>query len=497
MESRILNRDALLNHGNIKGREIMFQIMDTALRASDPYFNTKKLVRLEGDRLIFDGPDFEAQGDPNAGPTVFDLSKIDRVYVFAIGKGIQRIAKALEEILGDRLTGGHVIAKHGDTPIMEKLELTLAGHPVPDEYCVEGCKAIISKIEQAHLTENDLVITAIGNGVSSLMTLPAEGISLEDVMETTRLMQIEYGVPTHDLNQIRNNIDQLKGGRLTRLLEPAQMVHLLGVPITINEKNGGDGYEGLLKFNRWLHTLCDETTPEGALEVIERWDTEKKTPSTVVEYLKNMKPEDGVMTYDEFVRIPCRIFGLMPEHIDAITQAMDKARELGLNSYLLTRNHRCEASQAGALISNIALFNSGENSMFKLPCALFSTGELIVTCGKNPGIGGRNQEYCLAAAQVIRGNKRIIVASADTDGTDGPGGDFHKDATAQGIRNLDGGMVDGYTMDEAEAKGLNIPMLLSTHSTSYPLWELGCGIAATQNISINDITCTVIFDRDM
>ena len=81
MESRILNRGALLNHGNIKGREIMFQIMDTALRASDPYFNTKKLVRLEGDRLIFDGPDFEAQGDPNAGPTVFDLSKIDRVYV--------------------------------------------------------------------------------------------------------------------------------------------------------------------------------------------------------------------------------------------------------------------------------------------------------------------------------------------------------------------------------------------------------------------------------
>lgn len=496
MESRILNREELVSHGNVEGRKVIAEIMDTALCAADPYFNTKKLVRIEDGKLIFEGKDFEAEGDPNSGPAVFDLNEIDRIYVFAIGKGIQRIAKALEEVLGDYLTGGHVLAKHGDTPIMERLEVTLGGHPVPDKYCVEGCKAIIRKIEEAKLTERDLVITAIGNGVSSLCTLPAEGITLEDVMETTRLMQIEYGVPTHDLNQIRNNIDRLKGGRITRLLEPAKMVHLLGVPITVNDKNGGKGYYGLLQHNRWLHTLSDETTSQDALAVIRHWDTENLVPRSVVDYLENFKPENAVMSYEEFSKIPCRIFGLMPEHMDAITEAMKKAESMGFSTYLLTRNHMCEASQAGTLISNIALANA-EGGIFNLPCALFSTGELIVTCGKNPGIGGRNQEYCLAAAKVIRGSKRIVVASADTDGTDGPGGDFHPEATKKGIRNLTGGIVDGCTMAEAEAKGLNLQALLAAHSTSYPLWELDSGIAATQNISINDITCTLIFDRDL
>ncbi len=163
METRLINRKELTSHGNIEGRRIMAEIMDAGMCADDPYFNTKKLVRIEDNRLIFEVREFEAYNDPRSGATVFDLDGIDRIYVFAIGKGIQRIAKALEEVLGDRLTGGHVLAKHGDEPIMEKLEVTFGGHPVPDEFCVEGCRKILSKIEEADFTERDLVITAIGH----------------------------------------------------------------------------------------------------------------------------------------------------------------------------------------------------------------------------------------------------------------------------------------------------------------------------------------------
>ena len=497
MKSRIINRKELTDHGNIEGRKLMAEIMDAGLCAADPYFNSKKLVRIEDNKLIFDGPDFEAENDPYSGVTVFDLEKIDRIYVFAIGKGIQRIAKALEEILGDRLTGGHVLAKHGDDPIMEKLEVTFGGHPVPDEYCVEGCQKIVTKIREAKLTERDLVITVVGNGVSSLCTLPAEGLSLDDVKETTRLMQIEYGIQTGELNQIRNSVDQLKGGRITRLLKPAQMIHLLGVPVTVNNSPGYTGYEGLLRKNRWLHTLCDETTAKDALDVIRRYDTENKMPRSIIEYLENFDPDNAVMSYDEFTKMDCRIFGLMPEHLDTISVAMEKAEELGFNSYLLTRNHESEASQAGRLIGSIAAFNAKEDGIFKLPCALFSTGEMRVTCGKDPGIGGRNQEFCLSAARLIKGSRRVVMASCDTDGTDGPGGDFHPDATKRGIRNLAGGIVDGYTFDEIAEHGINIEAQLDRHASSYPLWEIGAGVATTQNISINDLTCTLIFDRDL
>ena len=71
------------------------------------------------------------------------------------GKGIQRGAKAVEDLLGDRLTGGHVIAKHGEPVILDRVGVTHGAHPVPDEGCVEGCKNIIALTED--LTEDDVV----------------------------------------------------------------------------------------------------------------------------------------------------------------------------------------------------------------------------------------------------------------------------------------------------------------------------------------------------
>lgn len=169
---RIRNLKDLTSHGNIVGRKMAADILEKALVAGDPYHSVRELVHMDGSRLVFDCKDFEAAEDPQSGPAVYDLSKIDRVYVFAIGKGIQRMAKALEEILGDYLTGGHVIAKHGDEIIMEKLGVTLTGHPVPDHDCIVGTQKIVDMINKAKLTPNDLVITAIGNGVSSFCTLP-------------------------------------------------------------------------------------------------------------------------------------------------------------------------------------------------------------------------------------------------------------------------------------------------------------------------------------
>ena len=61
---------------------------------------------------------------------------------------------------------------------------------------------------------------------------------------------------------------------------------------------------------------------------------------------------------------------------------------------------------------------------FEPPCALFTSGELLVTVGQEHGIGGRNQEFALAAALRLDGNPGIVVGAVDSDGTDGPGGQF-------------------------------------------------------------------------
>ena len=106
-----------------------------------------------------------------------------------------------------------------------------------------------------------------------------------------------------------------------------------------------------------------------------------------------------------------------------------------------------------------------------------------------PGIGGRNQEFALACAKEISGSKGIVIASVDSDGTDGPGG-----LKLEGAPDcLGGGIVDGETMIIAREKGLDVDGSLAAHDTSKILWELNCGVEIEQNISLNDLT--VIFVR--
>ena len=129
---RILNKEMLTAHGNRKGRKIVAELLDAGMDALDPYVRVKKLVRLENNRIILDDRGFEMRGDPHAGPAVYDLKDYDRVFVVGAAKGVQRAALAMEEALGDALTGGHVIAKHGEEKICKKIGVTFAGHPVPD-----------------------------------------------------------------------------------------------------------------------------------------------------------------------------------------------------------------------------------------------------------------------------------------------------------------------------------------------------------------------------
>ncbi|MFC1910835.1 DUF4147 domain-containing protein, partial [Chloroflexota bacterium] len=224
MESRITNVGSLTSHGNVKGRKAMVEILEAGLQAADPYNNTVKLIRIEGGKLIARGNEFEPSGDSQSGTGTYDLTQIRNIYVFGAGKGIQRTARALEDILGERLTGGHVIDKKGHAVICKKVGVTLGAHPVPDEDCVKGCGIILEM--SRGLTKDDLVFVLAGNGVSALLTMPVPGVTIDDVRKTTYILQVEMGVPTPELNVIRNHIDRMKSGRITRYLQPARAIHL-------------------------------------------------------------------------------------------------------------------------------------------------------------------------------------------------------------------------------------------------------------------------------
>ncbi len=481
-QQRILNAEALTSHGNVAGRRAMVQILEAGLRAADPYNNTARLVRLEGDRLIVGHGDFILPGDPRQEPEEIDLRQVDRILVLGAGKGVQRAAKALEDILGDRLSGGHVIDKQGCPIILERIGVTLGAHPVPDEQCVIGCQRILELTRD--LTERDLVFTVIGNGVSSLLTLPVPGVNLEDVREATRIMQIERGAPTNELNPVRNHLDQLKGGRIARYIHPARAIHIL--------TGSALNYAAVMDRNIWLHTMPERSTFAEAVEMLHKWQAWEAVSPAVRRHLLQADPALETVKRGEYEQYRFRVFEVMPQHLTMLPTARRVAEELGFRAHVLYRYSHFEAAPAATMAGSIAWNIEEWGEPFEPPCVLLGGHELLVTVGQGDGMGGRNQEWALAAARRIAGSPQIVMGSVDSDGTDGPGHQFGGDPS---VPVLAGGIVDGYTWDQARAAGFDPDAELRRHNTSPVLWRVGSGVQATFNISVTDLTAILVLGR--
>lgn len=484
---RIQNKDTLIEHGNKDGRRQVVQIMEAALTAADPYYNTRELIHCNNNILQVGDSRFEPENDPNSGVEAYDLSEYDHIYVVGAGKGVQRVAKAIEDVLGEHLTGGEVVAKHGDELILSKIHVNFGSHPVPDMGCVAGCKKIVEL--SGKVTERDIVFTIFGNGGSSLLTLPEDGIDIQEVIDLTYQMQIVRGISTEYLNIVRNHIDQLKGGKISRLFKNARQIHLVMTDanhhVYFMKRHN---YDGLLKGNLWLHNLPESTTFQDAVNVLKKFDVWNICSESIRKHLLNGSAENETVKYDEFKNYSFRVFGIMPDSMHFLNAAERAAKELGYNCHILTDSIVAEASQVAKVYSAIAKNISQNNAPFEKPMVLLSTGEMLVTVGKNGGVGGRNQEFALSCAKEIDGFKNIVIGSADTDGTDGPGG-----LNIAGMPScLGGGIVDGYTKEEAKRRGVDLDCALKTHSTSKALWDVDCGMCIEHNISLQDLTVILI-----
>lgn len=484
---RIQNGDALTDHGNRAGRRALVEILGAGLDACDPGANVRRLVRRDGNTLTVGSPHFEPVGDPRSGDEVIDLNQVGRIFVVGAGKGVQYTALALEEILGERLTGGHVIDKQGSPHILRRVGVTFGAHPVPDEGCVAGCRRILELC--ADLREDDLVFTALGNGASALLTMPVEGVSLADVQRVVYLFQIERGGPTIDLIPIRNHLDRMKGGKISRHLRPARCIHLLGQLRRT--------YHGLMHddINRWLHVLPDTQSYADAVRNLKKWDAWEDAPASVKAFLLAADPAQETLRLAEYEAMNARAFCIMPEHLGMLPAARAKAEELGYRTYTLYNNYDmlAEAAQVGKVVANLAKHSEWDGEPFQPPCALFGRGELLVTVGDAKGMGGRNQEYAVSAALELAGTSHVVMGSVDSDGTDGPGHQF-VDGYAD-VPVLTGGIVDSFTLQRAGALGIDLFAELKRHNVSPALHALGDGIVATPNLSFADLSVTLILDR--
>ncbi len=375
-------------------REHLLSIFDTAVRAVAPDGALMRNMRLEGDKLY-------------AGERVYDLAKFKRIFVLGGGKGAAPMAKAIEELFGERLADGMVVVKYDHTLPLKHIGLMEASHPVPDASGEKAAAKILEMAQQAG--EGDLVICVFTGGASALTPAPAEGITLEDIQKTTSAL-LSCGATIHELNAVRKHLGRFGGGMLAKAAYPAEVLSLI-----VSDVIGDD-----LSVIASGPTAPDPSSFADCDEIIKRFGIADKLPLAVAKRLA-----DGLKgLVDETPKPGDPLFAkvhniLAATNHQALEAAWKKAEEFGYAPRIITEKMMGEArEQAEALISE-ARAACGKPASGSAPLCLLAGGETTVSI-RGKGKGGRNQEMALKAALCLEGDSRICGLFAGTDGTDGP-----------------------------------------------------------------------------
>lgn len=429
-KARILkNFDALVSHGHQRARRDALEIIEAGIMGADPGVGTYKLVRLEGDLL-------------HVGEKVFNLKEIEHIYVVGAGKGSYPIAEALEDILGDRITDGIVVVKRGEKRRLQRIDVHEAGHPIPDEDSITGARKILKVVEKAE--EKDLVFAAITGGSSSLVTLPPEGITLQEMQDLTDLL-LKCGAVIREINIVRRHLCRMKGGRLVAYIQPAEAVTL-----TLDTAPEGMPWPDM--------SLPDPSTFQDALDVLKYYDLLEKVAPSIKNYLMEGRNRPELETVKSLEGMKTSIFSV-GDPVSACEAAAKRATELGYNSAILSSTIEGEAKDVGICFAGLAKEIIKYKRPFTPPCALVSGGETTVTIGDVCGEGGPNQELVLAFAQKFKSTAEVVCISVDTDGTDGP-------------TDIAGGIVDSLTQERAEELGVDLDYAIKHHDSSTALTKL-------------------------
>ena len=381
-----------------KSKEVLRNIFETALEAVSPKEVIRRSIKLgecrSGTKLILQDREYS-------------LADYKRIYVIGAGKASCSMAHSIEEILGDRITKGTVITKYGYRERLKRITIHEAGHPIPDEAGMKATRDLLSIVNG--LTSRDLVLCLISGGGSALMPLPCEDITLLEKQNTTKLL-LECGATINEINAIRKHISQIKGGRLSRAVHPATLITLILSDVV------GDRLDVIASGP----TVEDESSFQDCLKVIEKYDLKDRVPTSVYSHLiegslgrREETPKQGDLAFEKTVNM------IIGNNLLAINEANKKAQELGYTPLILSSCIEGETKEVAKVHAAIAkeVLNSG--NPVKVPACLISGGETTVTLFGD-GLGGRNQEFVLAAAIEIDGLQGITVLSGGTDGTDGP-----------------------------------------------------------------------------
>jgi glycerate 2-kinase len=351
-----------------ESRKVVLELMETAYDAIQPHNALKRNVSLDGSTL-------------NISTKQFNLDDFERVYLVGFGKGSAGIASLIENILGERLTGGWVIDA-SEAPL-QKIAFTLGNHPLPSQANLDFTKYIIDNLSS--LTEKDLVIVLTCGGGSAMFEYPVS-LDLDGIIGVNKAL-LKSGATISEMNAVRKHVSQVKGGGLAKVLFPATIANLL-----FSDVPGND-----LAVIASGPTVKDPSTIEDALIVFEKYNLAEKTGLTREAFTETPKDDKYFAKLHNLLILSNRT---------ALEAMQQKAEDLGYAAEIFSDKFQGEAKLAGATLLEAA----------KPGSILLAGGETTVTIEGEAGEGGRNQEVVLGVLSRLQAGD--VLTSFASDGWD-------------------------------------------------------------------------------
>ncbi|MFE8645784.1 glycerate kinase [Sphingomonas sp. NCPPB 2930] len=335
-----------------------------------------------------------------------------RTVVIGAGKAGGAMAQALEALWpADAPLQGLVVTRYHHIPprppgLAQRVEVVEAAHPVPDAAGMAATERMLRMVQG--LTADDLVLCLVSGGGSALLTLPAEGLSLEEKQRINRAL-LDSGAHIGEMNCVRKHLSRVKGGRLTAACAPARVVTL-----AISDVPGDD--PSVIASGP---TVPDASTCADALEILDRYVIDVRDGVRAqLESGALETPKPGDTAFDGHT---VRLIATPQQSLEAAAEA---ARAAGLPTYILSDEIEGEAREVGKVHAALARSVALRGQPFSRPCVILSGGETTVTVrprivGGAKGHGGRAGEFCLGLAQALQGLPNTWALAADTDGIDG------------------------------------------------------------------------------
>jgi glycerate 2-kinase len=438
-----------------KLKRLLLAAVRSSLSAADPEEMVCRAISVSDSQLTVKRLDFS-------------LPLNGRVLVIGGGKASGKMALAVERMMGSRLTSGIVNVPRGARqPILNRIELHPAGHPLPDNSGLTGVKRMLEMVGRPNKT--DLILCLISGGGSSLLPLPADDITLRDKVTTTRLLLLA-GANIVEINTVRKHLSGIKGGWLAKRLFPAVVISLIVSDVV------GDRLDMVASGP----TLPDSTTFKDARNVLDKYSLWEILPERVrmrIEAGQSGSIEETPKQDDPCFKNVRNI--LVGRNRDALNGAKRFFAKKGYAVHIFKKGLSGEASEAGRRISEILRFPHTSGDLKVRPAAFIVGGETTVTVSGD-GIGGRNQELALSVALGIAGSKGRALVAFGTDGIDGP-------------TPAAGAYVDGSTVKRGLQIGMDARRYLRNNDSYTYFKSLGdLIITGWTGTNVNDVVIGVL-----